>query len=219
MLVSFQAGSKTVLLLAKTLPNQRRICAFTYIIEEFFVCDSQNVNDSIDVILILLFESELAAVEVPHDLLENVVTYVRYRDHLLVLALHHASLEHGSVLFTKDRHDVFVRVERLPFDHKCDIAQIGVVNHGGDAVDQGSFALRLEVPVRARVRVQLVHILQVVLSVAASDNVQFGADEGHRVTCSHLRVLLRIREVVAVGPRSCRWFKHVQVVEALGVGS
>lgn len=71
----------------------------------------------------------------------------------------------------------------------------------------------------AGVRIQLINVLQVVLSVASTNNVEFGVDEGHRVASSHFRILLYVCKIVAVGPPRRRWVKCVQVVEALRVGT
>ena len=70
-------------------------------------------------------------------------------------------------------------VEGLSFDHERHIAQVWVIQHGGDALKKARLALWLKVPFRARICVQLVDILKVVLAIAAANYVQFGADESH----------------------------------------
>ena len=142
---------------------------------------------------------------------------MRDRHHLLTLGFHHACLEHGAVLFAEERDDVLVGVEGLALDHEGHVGEVGVVQQAGDALEEPRLRLGLEVPLGARVRVQLVHVLQVVLSVAAPDDVKFGAYEGHRVSRPHLRVLLRIREAVTMCPGCTLRVECVQIVKALGV--
>lgn len=104
---------------------------------------------------------------------------MRDGDYLLTLAFHHAHLEHGPVLLAEDRHDVFVGIKGLTLDHKGHIAKVWIVQHRSDSLNETAFALWLEVPVGVRVRVQLVHVLEIVLPVAATNDVQLGADERH----------------------------------------
>lgn len=58
----------------------------TYIIEEFFVGNPQNVNYRFDIVLVFLFEGELSTVQVTHNLFEDAVADVCDWDDLLALA-------------------------------------------------------------------------------------------------------------------------------------
>ena len=94
-----------------------------------------------------------------------------YWHYLLTLRLHHTRLKHGAILFAKKRDNVLMSVKWLSFDHKSDIGEIWVVYHADDAFEQARLRLGLEVPLGARICVQLIHVLQVVLPVAAANDV------------------------------------------------
>lgn len=55
------------------------------IVQELFVCNSQNVNYGFNIVLIAFAESEFTAVQVAHDLLKYLVTNVRDWNDLLTL--------------------------------------------------------------------------------------------------------------------------------------
>jgi len=77
--------------------------------------------------------------------------------------------------------------------------------------------LACEVPLRTGVGLQFVDIFEVVLPVAATNDVKSGANESHAVASTHLWLLFGVGEVVAVHPGLSLGFKCVQVVEALGM--
>lgn len=110
-------------------------------------------------------------------------------------------------------------VEGPPLDHKGHIRKLFVVELVRYSLEKLLFAVVCKVPLRARIRIQLEHVLEVVLAEAASDDVQLGSLEGHRVACSHLRVLLNISKRVTVLPCRGVRIERVQVVEALCVGT
>jgi hypothetical protein len=113
-----------------------------------------------------------------------------------------------------------VRVKGLLVDEENNIRKLRVIQliRHEELQPLLSISRCLKVPRRTRIRIQLVNILQVILSVAPPNDVELSAHEGHGVAGSHLGLGLVVGEVVAVGPGLRLGVKGVEVVETLGVG-
>jgi hypothetical protein len=114
-----------------------------------------------------------------------------------------------------------VRIEGFLVDEENDIRKFRVVQLVCHQELQLLLSISscLEVPRGARIRIQLVNILQVILSVAPTDDVKLSSNESHGVTSSHFWLCLDVGKVVAVSPGLSLGVKSVQVVEALGMRS
>ena len=75
---------------------------FTYLIKEFFICDTEDVNHHLYALQVLFTWLECPRVQVLHDQLEDCIRYmVNFHHCLIALTLLHASLEHSLILLTK----------------------------------------------------------------------------------------------------------------------
>ena len=73
--------------------------------------------------------------------------------------------------------------------------------------------------VGTRISIKLINVFQVVLAVAAANYVESCAYKSHAVTCSHLRAVFAVWEIVIMRPLVSLRIERVQVVETLSVWS
>ena len=104
---------------------------------------------------------------------------MRNGHNLLILRLHHPCFKHGSVLLTEDGYYIFVGVERFTLDHKCNITQVRIIHQATYTFTKRRLTLEFKFSLWARICVKFVNILQIVLAIATSNDVEFGANKGH----------------------------------------
>ena len=100
-------------------------------------------------------------------------------------------------------------VKWLSLNHECHIRKLALIQHAMDADPQAIFLLGIGIQfldscieIRAGISIKNVNILEVILAVATTDNIQFTIDQRHRVACACIRIwiILGIKNVVAVLP-------------------
>ena len=110
-----------------------------------------------------------------------------------------------------------MRVKCLALDNKADIRVLFIIDHCRYSSGQSVLAVVFEIPVWTWIRIQLVNIFQVILSIASANNIKLRSNKCHRMTCPHLRLLLKVCETVAVSPFRAYWVKGIKIIEALGM--
>jgi len=110
-----------------------------------------------------------------------------------------------------------VGVELLAFYYEGDVRELFFVDELSDVLQELAFAVGVEIKLRARVRIQYVDVLEVILAIAASNNEEPAIHEGFGVACSGLGLVLAVLEVVYLVPFGLLRLEHKQIVEAVSM--
>ena len=138
---------------------------------------------------------------------------------MLNLGLLKARGQHVSKLFTKLSDDYPVCEVFAALNQESDVREFRFVSLVSQLSHEtvGCADFRFEVEFRARIGIQLKHILKIILPVATTYDEQLGANQSHTVSGSHFRILFHVSEIVAVRPPTVQRIKSVKIVETLSV--
>lgn len=163
---------------------------------------------------------KFTCVKIVHDFWEHMIGnivngYCSFAAHHVCGRLLETTAHHSAEFLRKLANNNFMSVVRFTFNFEDDIREFWIVclisNQWGKLVLRG----QLPVPLGTWICIKLIHIFQVVLSIATTNYIKWGADIRHAVSRTHFGFLHVVCEMIAMGPGAYFGIESVQIVKAL----
>lgn len=108
-------------------------------------------------------------------------------------------------------------MELFPLDDEGDVRELLAVSIISDTLEKPIFAARYVGKLRAWICVKDVNVLQVILTVTASNNEEPAVHKSLRVTCSSFGEAFWVRKIITLRPSRGVRIIDKQVIEAVGM--